>query len=114
MRYAEAAGQVGEWLSSTAQRAPDGWCWPVRPGVSLEVDPGLGWGTAAPTMFFVEAFRTTGEDRWLAAARQGSRWMSTQLDASMDLPVRPGWFGCGLYTGVGGWCVGLAEWAAAG
>jgi lantibiotic modifying enzyme len=114
MRYAEAAGQVGEWLSSTAQRAPDGWCWPVRPGVSLEVDPGLGWGTAAPTMFFVEAFRTTGEDRWLAAARQGSRWMSTQLDASMDLPVRPGWFGCGLYTGVGGWCVVLDELAAAG
>jgi hypothetical protein len=32
-------------------------------------------------MIFVEAFRTTGDERWLAAAKGGSRWMAANLDA---------------------------------
>jgi hypothetical protein len=115
MTYLAAAEQVGDWLLSTTDRSADGWCWPVQPGVSSEVDPGLGWGTAAPTLFFVEAYRTTGDERWLTAAQEGSRWMSAHLDATID-----GWTGCdlyiggcGLYTGVGGWAVVLDELAEA-
>jgi lantibiotic modifying enzyme len=59
-------------------------------------------------MFFVEAFRTTGDERWLAAARQGARWMEAHLHASLDE-----WAGCGLFTGVGGWAVVLTELADA-
>jgi lantibiotic modifying enzyme len=106
--YLAAAEQVGEWLVSTAERSPRGWFWPVRPGVSPEVDPGLGWGTAAPTLFFVEAFRTTGDERWLTAAREGSRWMEAHLGVSVEAEA-----GCGLFTGVGGWAVVLSELAAA-
>ena len=82
MRYLEAAQQTGDWLLATAERGPQGWCWPVQPGVSAEVNPGLGWGTAAPAMFFVEAFRTTGDERWLQAAQEGARWMDTHLDGA--------------------------------
>ena len=71
------------------------------------VIPGLGWGTAAPTMFFVEAFRTTGDERWLSAARAGARWMDAHLDESAGQ-----WAGCGLLTGIGGWAVVLNELAA--
>ena len=31
-------------------------------------------------MFFVEAFRTTGDERWLSAAQAGARWMDAHLD----------------------------------
>jgi len=59
-------------------------------------------------MFFVEAFRTTGEQRWLDAAREGARWMDAHLAESTRT-----WAGCGLLTGVGGWAVVLHELAAA-
>ena len=59
-------------------------------------------------MFFVEAFRTTGERRWLDAAREGARWMDAHLAESARK-----WAGCGLLTGVGGWAVVLHELAAA-
>jgi lantibiotic modifying enzyme len=106
--YLAAAEEAGNWLLATAERSPQGWCWPYQPGVSPEFAPGLGWGTAGPVLFFVEAFRTTGEERWLAAAREGSRWMAGHLDASLAE-----WAGCGLFTGVGGWAVVLDELAAA-
>jgi lantibiotic modifying enzyme len=108
MSYLAAAERTGEWLLATAERSPEGWFWPVQPGFSDEVEAGLGWGTAAPTMFFVEAFRTTGDERWLSAARAGVRWMENHLDASVA-----GEAGCGLLTGVGGWAVVLNELAEA-
>src|ERR1700751_3821349 len=91
-----AAEQTGNWLLGTAERSPQGWARAVRPGVCAEVVPGLGWGTAGPTMFFVEAFRTTGDERWLSAARAGVRWMDAHLDESAGQ-----WAGCGLLTGIG-------------
>ncbi|HEV2934763.1 MAG TPA: lanthionine synthetase LanC family protein [Streptosporangiaceae bacterium] len=108
MSYLAAAERTGEWLLSTAQRSPQGLFWPEQPGISVEVVPGVGWGTAGPTMFFVEAFRTTGDERWLLAAREGVRWMDANLSASAGE-----WAGCGLFTGVGGWAVVLHELAGA-
>ena len=108
MAYLAAAERTGEWLLATTERSQEGWCWPVQPGVSAEVDPGLGWGTAAPTLFFVEAFRTTGDERWLRAAREGVRWMDNHLSPSAEQRA-----GCGLMTGVGGWAVVLDELADA-
>ena len=106
--YLAAAERTGEWLLSTALRRPEGWCWPWQPGVSDESGPGLGWGTVGPVMFFAEAFRTTGDDRWLAAATAGRRWMAASLDAAVEERN-----GCGLFTGIGGWAVVLDEIAAA-
>jgi hypothetical protein len=108
VEYLTAAERTGEWLLSVAKRDPQGWSWPARPGVSAEVEPGLGWGTAAPVLFFVEAFRTTGDERWLAAAQAGTRWMQRHLTASAEQLA-----GCGLLTGIGGWAVVLDELAAA-
>jgi hypothetical protein len=108
MSYLAAAERAGDWLVSTAERGPDGWCWPGQPGVSAEIVAGVGWGTAGPVMFFVEAFRTTGDERWLAAASQGRRWMESHLDDCAGQ-----WAGCGLLTGIGGWAVVLDELADA-
>jgi len=108
VNYLQAAEGVGAWLLATAQREKQGWWWPVQPGVSDEGSAGLGWGTAGPVLFFVEAYRTTGEDRWLAAAREGARLMAHTLDEATR-----NWAGCGLFTGVGGWAFVLDELAAA-
>jgi lantibiotic modifying enzyme len=108
VRYLAAAEQTGEWLLATAERSPQGWSWPVTPGASTDVEPSLGWGTAGPAMFFVEAFRTTGDERWLRAAREGARWMDAHLDETAE-----GWAGCGLLTGIGGWAVVLHELSTA-
>lgn len=108
MDYLGAANQVGDWLLATAQQGDDGWSWPEKPAASPKVDPSLGWGTAAPTLFFLEAYRTTGEARWLEAAHEGTRWMGAHLDESIEAEA-----GCGLLTGVGGWVFVLDELADA-
>ena len=54
MSYCAAAEQVAGWLVSTAERGPQGWRWPLQPGVAPDVEHGLGWGTAGPVLFFVE------------------------------------------------------------
>lgn len=108
MEYLEAADKVGDWLLGAAQRQPEGWTWPVRPGVSTEVENSLYGGMAGPALFFVEAYRTTGETKWLDAARQGARWMGSHLEEA-----KAGWAGCGLFTGVGGWALVLDELAGA-
>ena len=100
--YLRAAERTGEWLIATADRRPDGWCWAWQPGHGTEFAPSVGWGTAGPTMFFAEAYATTGERRWLEAARHGARWMAASLDG-----VAADWAGCGLFTGIGGWAVAL-------
>jgi hypothetical protein len=73
--YLEAANEVGNWLLETAHHRSRGWTWPVRPTVSQIGDVGLYGGMAGPTLFFVEAYRTTGELKWLDGARQGTQWM---------------------------------------
>jgi hypothetical protein len=102
-------------LLATAQRNEEGWCWAVQPGISSEVDPGLGWGTAAPTLFFVESYRTTGEERWLVAAQEASGWITARVDATAERWTGPDLCigGCGLFTGIGGWAVVLDELAHA-
>jgi lantibiotic modifying enzyme len=100
--YLPAAERTGQWLIAAADRRPQGWCWPWRPGLTTDFGPGLGWGTAGPVMFFAEAFATTGDQRWLDAAKHGARWMAASLD-----DVAAGWAGCGLFTGIAGWAVAL-------
>jgi lantibiotic modifying enzyme len=108
VEYLEAANEVGNWLLSTADHRANGWTWPVRPTVGLEGDIGLWGGMAGPTLFFVEAYRTTGDEKWLYAAREGARWMDGHVDEAAA-----GWAGCGLFTGVGGWALVLDELANA-
>jgi lantibiotic modifying enzyme len=108
MPYLAAAEQAGRWLLSTAEQRDSGWVWPWQPGVSAEFAPGVGWGTAGPAMFFAEAFATTGEERWLNAVRQSSRWMAANLEVTAAAQM-----GCGLFTGIGGWAVALDVAASA-
>lgn len=99
---------VGEWLLKTAQRGPMGWYWPTQPDVANDSDPSLYAGIAGPALFFVEAYRTDGNERWLEPARGAASWMAHHLEESAA-----GLAGCGLFTGIGGWAVVLNELASA-
>jgi len=59
-------------------------------------------------LFFVEAYRTDGDQRWREPVRGAASWMAHHLDTSAA-----GWAGCGLFTGIGGWTVALDEFAFA-
>jgi Lanthionine synthetase C-like protein len=106
--YKSAANLVGEWLLGTAQRGPGGWSWPARPDVAPGVNPSLYNGVVGPALFFVEAHRTDGDERWLEPARGAASWMAHHLEESAV-----GWAGCGLFTGIGGWALFLDELASA-
>ncbi|HEX8917468.1 MAG TPA: lanthionine synthetase LanC family protein [Chloroflexota bacterium] len=105
--YKAAADLVGEWLLGTVRRGPTGWSWPAQPDVSSDASPTLYNGIAGPLLFFVEAYRTDGDKRWLEAARGAASWMSHHLAQTAS-----GWAGCGLFTGIGGWAVVLDELAS--
>jgi lantibiotic modifying enzyme len=106
--YKSAANLVGEWLLKTAQRESTGWSWPTHPGIANHTDPSLYAGIAGPALFFVEAYRTGGDERWLEPVRGAASWMAHHLEESAA-----GWAGCGLFTGIGGWVLVLDEIASA-
>lgn len=106
--YKAGADQVGEWLLATAQRGPGGWSWAAQPEVSEETNASLYDGIAGPALFFVEAYRTDGDARWLEPARGAATWMARHLEEALAE-----WAGCGLFTGIGGWALALHELALA-
>jgi hypothetical protein len=72
-RYLVAAGQVADWLASVGVEGRLGRSWPDRPEVSASGDSSLGWGGLGPIVFFADAYRTLGDDRWLQQADSGGR-----------------------------------------
>ena len=105
--YLDAARHTATWLIDVAERTPEGWYWVEKPGVA-KVEAGVGWGTGGPSLFFVELYRTAGDDRWLEPTLEAEGWMGAHLDE-----LSREWAGCGLLTGVGGWPVFAAELATA-
>ena len=106
--YKPAADLVGGWLLENAMREGEEIWWPARPGVSLEADGSLYGGIAGPALFFIEAYRTDGDERWLEPVRGTATWMARHFNETSS-----GWAGCGLFTGIGGWAVVLHELASA-
>lgn len=97
--YVDVARATATWLRSVAIDVDDGSTWPVIPGETPGEEPSisLGWGSTGPVLFFLEAYRTTGEHEWLADAIAGGRWL---LGALEDLPPDQTKFG--LHTGLTG------------
>src|SRR5919202_3459688 len=106
--YKSAADLVGAWLLQTAQREPDGWWWPAKPGMARDAATNLYEGIAGPALFFVEAYRTDHDERWLEPASGAAQWMAHHLEESAGQLA-----GCGLFKGVGGWALVLDELACA-
>ncbi|HEV3309810.1 MAG TPA: lanthionine synthetase LanC family protein [Chloroflexota bacterium] len=78
----------------------------MHPDLDDESFGNLYSGSSGPALFFVEAYRTDGDERWLEPAFGAVPWLMERLDGVASMQA-----GCGLFTGIAGWLVLLTELA---
>ena len=72
--YLEAAKQVAVWIRASAVATPAGPQWPIQVGEPLAAAD-LDDGSSCILLFFLELYRTTGDETLLDGARQlGRQW----------------------------------------
>ncbi len=91
--YLTAAHGAARWIAASAITDKAGIVWPVDPRDPKSVDTSLYSGTPGPILFFLEAYRYTGDAQYLKMARGGA----DALLASMKPKD-----GAGLYDGLAG------------
>lgn len=84
---------VARWIRASAVQTMDGTTWPAVPGEKETVNNTLYSGTPGVVLFFLEAFRLTGEEDYLADAKAGADYLLATLDEEK---------GAGLYVGLSG------------
>ena len=91
--YLEAALEAARWIESSALRTDHGVVWPADPRDPETVDTSLYAGTPGVVLFFLEAYRSTGDADYLKTACAG---------ADSLLAALPSVRGTGLYEGAAG------------
>ncbi|MCP4710481.1 MAG: hypothetical protein GY869_17805 [Planctomycetes bacterium] len=96
-QYLEPALQVGAWLQSVAIETKDGKKWPADPENPNVVTTDLYNGMGGVVLFFVELYRATGDQSFLAEAEAGADYLLASLPE-----VLPEQLAVGLHTGISG------------
>lgn len=91
--YRQAALDAAKWIRSTAVRTAKGSAWPAVPGNPKTVGTSLYSGAAGVTLFFLEAYRSTNDQSYLADARAGADYLLHSLEEEKET---------GLYVGLAG------------
>ena len=91
--YLDAANGAAHWIAASAIAEKDGIVWPSDPRHPKSVDTSLYAGTPGPILFFLEAYRYTGDQAFLKMARAGADALLASI-TPQD--------GAGLYAGVSG------------
>ncbi len=91
--YRRAALDAGEWIRSTSVQTEKGTAWPADPKDAGSVNATLYSGVPGVVLFFLEAYRSTGDAAYLKDARAGADYLLAQADAEKET---------GLYTGIAG------------
>ena len=68
----EAALETARWIRASAARADHGTVWPADPLDAKSVNDTLYSGTPGVVLFFIEAFRSTGDSSFLKDTRAGA------------------------------------------
>jgi len=95
--YREAALQAARWIRASTIQAGQGAVWPADPRDAKSIDDTLYAGTPGVVLFFIEAYRSTGDQSFLKDARGGADHL---------LGTFPNIKESGLYEGIAG--VGFA------
>lgn len=98
--YLEAALEASRWIEASAVHTADGEIWPMVPGEDLPVNNWLYSGNSGIVIFFLEAYFTTGANKYLERAREGADHLIETLDTE-KMP--------GFYTGISGIGFALQE-----
>lgn len=98
--YRNAALEAASWIRASAIATDQGTTWPADPRDAKSVNNTLYAGTPGVVLFFIEAWRSTGDKSFLKDARAGADRLLVTLPAEKD---------CGLYTGIAGVGFSLTE-----
>jgi lantibiotic modifying enzyme len=91
--YFEYALKAASWLMSLAvEESPDVYKWPVSEETPTSFLIGMGSGAAGIGTFFLEIYRTTGEDEYLRYAEGAAKFITEQdyEDVPIDWLAGPG------------------------
>ena len=94
--YRTAALKAASWLQANELARPEGAVWAADPQDSTTVTTNLYSGSSGVVLFFLEAYRATGQTTYLDHARAGADYLLATLPDT--LAEGQG----GLYTGVAG------------
>ena len=94
--YRVAAVQAASWLQDNALARSEGTVWAADPQDTTTVTTNLYSGSSGVVLFFLEAYRVTGQTAYLDQARAGADYLLATLPDTLG----PGQNG--LYTGVAG------------
>jgi len=98
--YRDAALQAAQWIRATAVQTDRGRLWPADPQDPKSVNDTLYSGTPGVILFFLEAFRSTGDPSFLRDAGTGADNLLSVLENEKA---------SGLYVGVAGIGYALIE-----
>ena len=98
--YRDVALEAARWIRASAAPADQGSVWPSDPRDSKSVNDSLYAGTPGVILFFLEAYRSTGDQSFLKDARSGADHLLATLANEKE---------SGLYTGIAGIGFALTE-----
>lgn len=91
--YRDAALQAARWIKASEIKTEQGTVWPSDPRDTKTINTTLYSGTPGVILFFLEAYRSTGDKSHLQDARSGADKLLASLAAEKEV---------GLYTGIAG------------
>lgn len=91
--YEKAALGAAQWLRANGMDKDSGIVWAANPEDPKSVNTTLFAGTPGPILFFLEAYRYTGNRAYLEEARKGADALLASISKNDDT---------GLYTGLAG------------
>ncbi|MCJ7681167.1 MAG: hypothetical protein MUP70_10615 [Candidatus Aminicenantes bacterium] len=103
--YLKEARKAAGWIQASVIERDSGSVWPAVPGEETTISTNLYSGAAGTILFFLEMFSTTGEQKFLESAEQGSDYLLAELENEE---------GSGLYVGLSGMGFALQETYKAG
>jgi lantibiotic modifying enzyme len=98
--YLGAALESARWIRTSAAQADQGTVWPADPRDAKSVNDTLYAGTPGVILFFLEAYRSTGDQSFLKDARAGADHLLATFANEKE---------SGLYEGVAGIGFALIE-----
>lgn len=103
--YRQAALDAAQWIRASAIKTDPGIGWPSDPRDPKTLNTSLYSGTTGIILFFIEAYRSTGDKTYLNDAQSGADYLLAMLAKEKE---------AGLYTGLAGIGFALQETYRAG
>lgn len=97
--YLDAAKGAAQWIGASALKESHGLVWPADPRDAKSVNTTLYAGTPGPILFYLEAYRVTGDSRYLEDARAGADALMASMTDDKESGLYEGLAGTGYTLG---------------